>query len=256
MRFASLGSGSRGNATLVEQGDTLLMIDCGFSCAEVERRLARLDRRAEQVSAILVTHEHSDHIGGVARMARRYRIPVWMTAGTRAMQRDGEVPQLHCFNGHEAFTIGGLQVQPYPVPHDAREPCQFVFSNGATRLGVLTDAGSITEHMVRSLDGCDALLLECNHDPRMLADGPYPPRLKERVGGRLGHLSNGQAAELLQRMDRGRLQHLVAAHLSDKNNTPELALAALQAVVGADADWLCIADQAQGFGWRELCGHY
>ncbi len=250
MRFASLGSGSRGNATLVEQGDTLLMIDCGFSCVEVERRLQRLDRTAEQISAILVTHEHTDHIGGVARLARKYRIPVWMTAGTCSMHRDGEVPQLHCFNGHEAFDIGDLEVHPFPVPHDAREPCQFVFSNGAARLGLLTDVGSITEHVVRSLDGCDALLLECNHDPRMLAAGPYPPRLKDRVGGHLGHLSNGQAAELLQRMDTRRLQHLVAAHLSDKNNTPELARAALQAVIGHDADWLCIADQQQGFGWR------
>jgi phosphoribosyl 1,2-cyclic phosphodiesterase len=252
MRFASLGSGSRGNATLVEQGDTLLMVDCGFSCVEVERRLQRLGRTADQLTAILVTHEHADHIGGVARLARRYQLPVWMTAGTAAMHRDGELPQQHRFNGHESFTIGELEIHPFPVPHDAREPCQFVFTDGARRLGILTDAGSITEHMVRSLEGCDALLLECNHDPRMLATGPYSPRLKARVGGHLGHLSNQQAAGLLQRLDCHRLQHLVAAHLSDKNNTPELARQALHAVTGGGDDGLCIADQEQGFGWREL----
>lgn len=252
MRFASLGSGSRGNATLVERGDTLLMVDCGFSCAEAERRLQRLGRSAAQLSAILVTHEHADHIGGVARLARRHRIPVWMTAGTAAMQRDGELPEQHGFNGHESFAIGELEIHPFPVPHDAREPCQFVFSDGAQRLGILTDAGSVTEHMVRSLDGCDALLLECNHDPHMLAMGPYSPHLKARVGGRLGHLSNPQAAALLVRLDSRRLQHLVAAHLSDKNNTPELARQALQAVTGGGDDGLVIADQAEGFGWREL----
>jgi phosphoribosyl 1,2-cyclic phosphodiesterase len=252
MRFASLGSGSRGNATLVEQGDTLLMVDCGFSCVEVERRLQRLGRTADQLTAILVTHEHADHIGGVARLARRYQLPVWMTAGTAAMHRDGELPQQHRFNGHESFTIGELEIHPFPVPHDAREPCQFVFTDGARRLGILTDAGSITEHMVRSLEGCDALLLECNHDPRMLATGPYSPRLKARVGGHLGHLSNQQAAGLLQRLDCHRLQHLVAAHLSDKNNTAELARQALHAVTGGGDDGLCIADQEQGFGWREL----
>lgn len=252
MRFASLGSGSRGNATLVEQGDTLLMVDCGFSCVEVERRLQRLGRTADQLTAILVTHEHADHLGGVARLARRHQLPVWMTAGTAAMHRDGDLPQQCRFNGHESFAIGELEIHPFPVPHDAREPCQFVFSDGAWRLGILTDAGCVTEHMVRSLDGCDALLLECNHDPRMLANGPYSPRLKARVGGPLGHLSNQQAAELLRRLDSRRLQHLVAAHLSDKNNTPELARQALRAVTGGGNDGLVIADQAEGFGWREL----
>lgn len=252
MRFASLGSGSRGNATLVEQGDTLLMIDCGFSCAEVERRMGRLGRRAADISAILVTHEHTDHIGGVARLVRRHSIPVWMTAGTSAMHRDGDLPRLNHFNGHQSFVIEDLEIHPFPVPHDAREPCQFVFSDGRVRLGLVTDTGCVTEHMVRSLDGCDALLLECNHDPGMLANGPYPPRLKARVGGRLGHLSNQQAAGLLQRMDCGRLRSLVAAHLSDKNNTPALARAALEAVIGPDCDWLCIADQERGFDWREV----
>lgn len=252
MRFASLGSGSRGNATLVEQGDTLLMIDCGFSCVEVERRMPRLGRTPQDISAILVTHEHADHISGVARLSRKYRIPVWMTAGTHAAHKHGEPAELHGFNAHQRFAIRDVEVHPFPVPHDAREPSQFVFSNGATRVGLLTDTGSLTEHLVNSLDGCDALVLECNHDPQLLATGPYPLALQERVGGRLGHLSNQQAAELLRRVDTDRLQHLVAAHLSDKNNRPELALHALMAATGAAPDDISIADQATGFGWKTL----
>lgn len=252
MRFSSLGSGSRGNATLVEQGDTLLMIDCGFSTVEVERRLERLEKTAAQITAILVTHEHSDHIAGVARLARKYDIPVWMTAGTCRMHKDGEIPRLKQFNSHAAFSIDAIDVFPFPVPHDACEPCQFVFSNGKSRLGVLTDTGSLTEHIVRSLADCDGLLLECNHDPQMLANGPYPASLKARVGGRLGHLNNQQAADLLAQLDVERLQHLVVAHISDKNNTPDLARRALVDATGIDADGIHVADQDAGFCWREI----
>lgn len=252
MRFASLGSGSRGNATLVEAGATRVLIDCGFSCTETERRLGRLSLRAQDLGAILVTHEHSDHISGVARLSRRYGIPVWMTAGTEAMHQGGELAAWHCFSGHESFTVGELEIQPFPVPHDAREPCQFVLSDGAVRFGVLTDTGSITAHMLRALEGLDALFLECNHDAGMLARGPYPPRLKERVGGRLGHLSNEQAAEILNKIDISRLQHLVAAHVSDKNNLPALVREALAAALGCSAEEICIADQDDGTPWHSI----
>lgn len=252
LRFASLGSGSRGNATLVEAGDTCVMVDCGFSVSETRRRLARLCKAPEDIAAILVTHEHSDHIGGVAAFARRYGTPVWMTAGTSVMHADTDVPCLDWFTGHEAFAIGDLQVAPFTVPHDAREPCQFVFGDGAARLGVLTDTGCITAHIREMLDGCDALLLECNHDAAMLAAGPYPPALKRRVGGRLGHLSNAQAAELLAALDTGALRHVVAAHLSDKNNRPELARAALADALCCGQDWIGIADQAVGLDWRQV----
>ncbi len=251
MRFASLGSGSRGNATLVESGDTCVLIDCGFSVAEMERRLTRLEREPTDISAVLVTHEHADHISGVARLARRYGMPVWMTAGTRAAHKGGEIPDLRVFSTHQNFRIGTLEVQPFPVPHDAREPSQFVFHDGRWRLGVLTDTGSITEHIVRSLDGCDALLLECNHDTQMLAVGPYPPSLKARVGGRLGHLNNQQAAGLLDAIDTGRLQQLVVAHISEKNNRPALALDALCGVLGWSEEAVTVACQDTGFGWCE-----
>lgn len=252
MRFASLGSGSRGNATLVEAGATRLLVDCGFSCIEVEKRLARLGCEAAQLDAILVTHEHSDHIGGVERLARKYGLGAWMTPGTAAAARIGDPAVVRHFSSHEPFAIGDLEIHPLPVPHDAREPCQFVFSDGRCRTGLLTDVGSITSHMLRSLQALDALVLECNHDPRMLADGPYPPRLKARVGGDYGHLSNAQAAGLLGRLDLGRLQHLVAAHLSEKNNRPALARAALAPVLGCREAEVEVAGQDSGFGWREL----
>lgn len=252
LRFSSLGSGSRGNATLVEAGTTCVMIDCGFSCAQAQKRLTRLGVDPDDIDAILVTHEHSDHISGVARFSRRWGTPVWMTSGTRAMHRDGELAELVTFSSHNGFSIGDLQVRPFPVPHDAREPTQFVFDDGRHRLGVLTDTGSITAHIVAALDGIDALLLETNHDPQMLADGPYPLSLQRRVGGDFGHLSNAQAASLLERIDTGRLQHLLAAHISEKNNSRHLACDALAAVLGCRQSDIEVAHQQNGFSWRQL----
>lgn len=249
MQFASLGSGSGGNATLIEAGATCLLVDCGFSCIEIERRMARLEREPAQLAAILVTHEHADHIGGVERLARKYGLAVWMTAGTAAASRFGDPSVIRDFSSHEPFAIGDLEVHPLPVPHDAREPCQFVFSDGRRRTGLLTDAGSITEHMVSSLQRLDALILECNHDPAMLQNGPYPPHLKARVGGHYGHLSNQQAAGLLARIDTDHLQYLLAAHLSEKNNRPELAREALSSVLNCHSSDIEVAGQDAGSGW-------
>ncbi len=252
MRFASLGSGSKGNATLIQEGETCLLVDSGFSLRELERRLARFGLSGGQITAVLVTHEHGDHIGGVGPLARKHGMPVWTTRGTMAGSRLGRLPDWRPIDVHEPLAIGDLAVQAYPVPHDAREPCQFVFGNGDVRLGLLTDAGGITTHIVEQLDGVAALILECNHDETLLAEGPYPPALKARVGGRFGHLSNAQAAELLTRIDTGALQHVIAAHLSEQNNTERHARAALSAALGCHADWIGVADQINGFGWREL----
>lgn len=252
MRFASLGSGSKGNATLVEVGDTCLLIDCGFSCQETEKRLCGLALQPADVTAILVTHEHSDHISGVGSFSRRHGLPVWMTAGTEAAHKGGKLAEWHCFNAHQRFTIGDVLIQPFPVPHDAREPCQFVFSDGVRRLGLLTDTGSVTPHIVRALDRLDALILECNHDPELLAGGSYPWHLKKRVGGRLGHLSNQQAADLLSRIDTGRLQHLIAAHLSENNNRVHLVRELLSAVAACRHAEIMVADQPGGMPWKTL----
>lgn len=253
MRFALLGSGSEGNALVVQVGQTRVLLDCGFSLTETISRLARLDLQAKDLSGIVVTHEHGDHISGVARLARKFDLPVWLTHGTLRTQNPtfAELPVTE-INPHQPFSIGEVRVQPYPVPHDAAEPVQYVFSDGMRRLGVLTDAGSSTPHIEATLSSCHALVLECNHDARMLADGDYPYSLKQRVGGRYGHLSNADAAVLLKRLDTGRLQHIVAAHLSSKNNLAELAMEALSGALGCAPGQIAIATQEQGLDWREI----
>lgn len=251
-RFAYLGSGSRGNAALVSTGETVLMLDCGFSVSEVEKRMSSLQIEATQLTGLLVTHEHGDHLNGVARVARRYNLPVWMTRGTYRVWKDRNVPQVEFFHAHESFTIGDVTVHPYPVPHDACEPCQFVFEHQGRRLGVLSDSGRITAHICEQLDSCHALLVECNHDPEMLRVGPYAPSLKARVGGPLGHLSNEQAAELLGNIDTSQLQHLVIAHMSETNNTPDLARNAVIGALGHDPEWLEVAPQDEVMGWKEI----
>jgi phosphoribosyl 1,2-cyclic phosphodiesterase len=254
MRFACLGSGSRGNALVVEQDGTCLMLDCGYAVRETERRLARLDLEPDRLAGILVTHEHSDHIAGVYKFARKHRLPIWLTHGTLKglPGRASDLPQVKVIDSHSRFAVGALQVLPFPVPHDAREPAHFVFSNGAHRLGVLTDTGTSTSHIEDMLSGCDALVLECNHDLDMLMNGEYPAALKARVAGRYGHLDNSSSAGLLAALDRSRLQHLIAAHLSQHNNTPELARQALAQVMGCAPQWIGVADQEEGFGWRDI----
>ena len=256
MRFASLGSGSAGNALVVEVKQTRLMLDCGFSVKETIARLARLSLAPESLSGIVITHEHDDHAGGAFKFAAKYKIPVWLTYGTlkmvaRYMPNQHDL-QLNVIDSHYAFEIADIQVQPYPVPHDAREPIQCVFSDGKYKLGVLTDVGRTTPHIEEKLSACQALVLECNHDAGMLQGGPYSWSLKNRVGGDLGHLENMASANLLSKLDNSQLQHLVAAHLSAKNNTPKLAKAALAKVLGCEDDWVGIADQLLGFDWREI----
>jgi phosphoribosyl 1,2-cyclic phosphodiesterase len=257
MRFASLGSGSEGNALIVEahggSTTTRVLLDCGFSAKELERRLARLECGVEQLDAILITHEHSDHIGGALTVARKWSVPIYTSWGTaRAVGADQADVDLHVLWGDETVAIGDLTVCPYTVPHDAREPLQFVFSDGAVRLGVLTDVGTSTPHIMTMLNGCDGLVLECNHDVDMLAASRYPQSLKARIGGSHGHLSNAAAAGILSSLDRTRLKHVVAAHLSQQNNSPELARSALAAVLGAAAEDVVVASQDDGFAWLAL----
>ena len=254
MRFASLGSGSEGNGLVVEAGGSRLLIDCGFGVRDAAARLARLGIEPGSLSAILVTHEHADHVGGVPAFAARHGVPVWLTFGTLDVvgERFARTERVYGFDSHDAFAIGDLEVWPFPVPHDAREPVQFVVGDGQHRLGVLTDLGVSTPHVEASLSGCDALVLECNHDAGMLADGDYPYPLKQRIAGRLGHLDNEAAAALLASLDTSRLRHVVAAHLSQQNNTPERARAALARALNCTPDWIGIADQVDGFGWRDI----
>ena len=257
MRFASLGSGSEGNGLVVEAGGTRLLVDCGFSPRETSRRLSRIGLDPADLAGILVTHEHSDHAAGVWGLARRCGLPVWITHGTFAALRESGADidastEVRFIHGEAGFAVGELEVFPFTVPHDAREPVQYVVSNGARRLGVLTDTGCSTPHIEEVLSGCEALVLEANHDLDMLMGGEYPPALKARVAGRLGHLDNATAAGILAAIDTSRLQHVIAAHLSQKNNTPERARAAFSAALSCEQRLITAASQDEGFGWMEI----
>lgn len=254
MRFCSLGSGSTGNATLVEAGATRLLIDCGFTQKELSLRLGRLGLDPSGLTALFITHEHGDHVGCALSLARRHRLPLWMSRGTwraiGAPELDDDL--LHFVSDGAPVAVGDLELSPYTVPHDAAEPLQLSCTDGQRRLGVLTDAGSITAHLLGALRGCDALLLECNHDRDLLANSSYPASLKARVGGRLGHLANDTAAEVLAACRHAGLRHVVAAHLSQQNNRPDLAAAALAGAVGAEADDIVVASARKGFDWLDL----
>jgi len=218
MGFASLGSGSKGNATLVRAGDACLLVDCGFSARELERRLALVQLDGSQLSGVLVTHEHGDHIKGVWTLARRNKLPVYMTGGTAKVASAPADIDLHLITPQQNFQVGGVDVLPVAVPHDAREPVQFVFNYAGLKLGVLTDLGHISSHVRECYQQCDGLLVEANHDSIMLADGPYPHSLKQRVGGDWGHLNNAQTAQLLNDLEPRSLQTLLVGHISQQNN--------------------------------------
>ena len=253
MRFASIGSGSQGNGTLIDNGSGgVLLLDCGFSAREARNRLAEKSLQPTDLAAILVTHEHGDHCRGVATLANALRLPVYCTWGTYQTALSGRLDDtlFHRIEADECFSLADITVQAVAVPHDAREPCQFVFSSMGNRLGVLSDVGSITHAMITAYQNCDALMLECNHDLHMLASGSYPAQLKRRVAGHYGHFENRQAAEFLSQVANHRLQYLVATHISQKNNTPQLALQMLGQTEGA---WrISAATQESGFDWIQL----
>lgn len=251
MRLVSLGSGSKGNATLVESADACLLVDCGFSLVELTRRMAAVGRHPDQLTAVLLTHEHSDHCRGVAVLGRRYQLPLYMTAGTARAAQLGDQTSLEVIDSHCDFQVGGIAVTPVPVPHDAREPVQFVFRHQRKALGVLTDLGSVTVHVVESYSDCDGLLLEANHDLEMLAQGPYPYTLKQRVGSDWGHLNNGQAARLLEAMGTERLQGIVIGHMSEQNNRLDQVRAEIEPLLEA-VPAVQYAQQRGGGDWLNV----
>lgn len=245
MGIASLGSGSRGNGTLVAIGDAVFLVDCGFNLKQTEQRLARLQLSPGDLTAILVSHEHSDHIAGVAALSHRYQIPVHASFGT--LKNGPQEFTCNAFDGDVPFELAGVRVNPVVVPHDAREPTQFVFEHDGMRVGVLSDLGCVTGHVVDQFSDCDYLLLEANHDRSMLDRGSYPPALKRRVGGDLGHLSNTQAFELLHRIVHPGL-HVVIGHISEQNNDVGI-VSALFAQLEPQLASLHIATQREGQGW-------
>lgn len=257
LRACSLGSGSGGNALVVEARDgttvTRVLVDNGFNLKQLGRRLERVGLSLHDIDAVLVTHEHSDHVGGVVRFACRAGIPVFCSEGTAraARLREQGVEWRELVSGVRQ-ELGPLVIDPYEVPHDASEPLQFVFGDGGRWLGLLTDAGEPTALIVAALRRVDALVLECNHDEHMLRTGPYAAFLKARIAGRRGHLSNAQAAALLRQLDCARLQWVAAAHLSAQNNTRDLACLAIAAALGCNGTEVAVADQDDGLGWRAV----
>jgi phosphoribosyl 1,2-cyclic phosphodiesterase len=259
LRFASLASGSRGNCLVAEARDlangTRVLIDCGLNLRDTERRLARLGLEPGDVDAILVTHEHGDHAGCVFDFAAAHNTLVVLTYGTlRALRAEGKMHdgiRVQLIRGEQKVAIGAIEVSPFTVPHDAAEPVQYVVSDGASKLGVLTDIGISTRHVEQVLSGLDALVLECNYDRDLLWNGGYPRWLKERIAGPFGHLDNQHSARLLAALDRSKLKHIIGAHLSQQNNKPEIARHALAAAIGCAPGWIQLATQEDGFDWRE-----
>ncbi|MFM2239444.1 MAG: hypothetical protein RJA69_818 [Pseudomonadota bacterium] len=260
LRIRNLASGSAGNATLVEargsQHTTRLLIDCGVRPAELERRLQRCDLAIADLDAVFITHEHSDHVGHARTLAERHAIPLWMSDGTRlacaahtwALQPE----QLQLARDGQAIIIQDLCLHPFTVPHDAREPLQLRCTDGDRVLGVVTDLGHVSRHVVESLQACHALFLETNHDPDRVRQSSYPDFLKRRILGDQGHLSNAQAAELLAQLLHDHLRTVIAAHLSERNNAPEQAQAALSHVLGCAPHEVPVAHQADGSGWFDV----
>ena len=260
LRIRNLASGSAGNATLVEargsQHTTRLLIDCGVRPAELERRLQRCDLSVTDLDAVFITHEHSDHVGHARTIVERHGIPLWMSDGTRracdAHTWNLQPGQLGLARDGEPLDILDLRLLPFTVPHDAQEPLQLCCTDGARRLGVVTDLGHVSRHVVESLQNCHALFLETNHEPDWVQRSSYPEFLKRRILGDQGHLSNTQAAELLAQVQHAALRTVMAAHLSERNNHPDRARAALAGVLGCAPLEIPVADPVDGSAWFDV----
>src|SRR3984893_18562836 len=227
-----LASGSRGNTAIVESSSVRILVDAGISCRETFKRLKSLGRNPRDISAILITHEHSDHVYGLATLAKKLDVPVFMTGAThqtwaRALRDDsGELPKmakLELFSAGRSFQIGDITVTPFTIPHNAADPVGFTFRAEGTKIGIATDLGYMPPSVRDQLRGCDVLMIESNHDLEMLRDGPYPWSVKQRVMSRVGHLSNEAVSDFLEKNYDGNASYVVLAHLSECNNLPELA---------------------------------
>lgn len=256
LRFRSLASGSSGNATLIEASDglhhTRVLVDCGLGLRQLLARLAVEGLGPADLDGIFITHEHGDHIGCAPMLVARYGVPLWTSAGTAQYAAfAGLESALNLVRDGQLFAIGGIQFHPFTVPHDAREPLQLRCTDGDRVLGLMTDIGHVTGHALAALAGCHALVLESNHDVELLAQSRYPDFLKRRVGGQHGHLSNVQAAAALGALRHDRLNTVVAAHLSERNNRPDLVTRAFAAVLGCGEADVLLAER-HGRGWLDV----
>jgi phosphoribosyl 1,2-cyclic phosphodiesterase len=232
-----LGSGSSGNCTFLSTSRARILVDAGFSCREITKRLAGIGERPESLHGILITHEHSDHIGGLARLSKKHGIPVYVSARTRAaLPPTTELPAVETIEPGKSFVIEDLTVEPFTIPHDAVDPVAFRFAAEGLRMAVATDLGYLPENVKHHLAGCHLMVIESNHDIEMLRNGPYPWYVKERVWSRTGHLSNKALCDFLRQEYDGAAQVMVLAHLSEHNNHPQIArMEAAAALEGASA---------------------
>jgi phosphoribosyl 1,2-cyclic phosphodiesterase len=257
MRLKNLGSGSGGNATLIHADGhpgECLMVDCGMGIRELERRVEAAGKQPQDIRGIFITHEHGDHAGCAESWSRKYDCPVLLSRGTWHGLKDPQFGGgMQFVRDGEHYPFHGLDLRPFTVPHDAREPLQLRIADRDVHLGILTDLGHVTPHVIESLLGVHTLILECNHDPDMLRTGRYPPSLKKRVGGDWGHLTNAQAGAVLQRVWHRSMHQLIAAHLSEANNTPELVLNTLVQALPEDHDTtLIVAAPDTGTDWIDV----
>ena len=257
LKFKNLGSGSTGNASVIEAQcglqTTRILIDCGLGLKELERRLIQAELELTDLDALFITHEHADHVGHTRRVAGALGIPVWMSQGTwlacNGLDWGLDSSQINIARDTQIINIGSIEITPFTVPHDAREPLQVKLSDGSVSMGLLTDLGHISSHVLSHLKGCNALLMETNHDTQMLRNSGYPQFLKDRISGPLGHLSNDSACELARKLNHTGLGHVVAAHLSERNNSPEIVLECLSKALGRSQDEVWVASPVTGSAW-------
>jgi phosphoribosyl 1,2-cyclic phosphodiesterase len=257
LRFCSLGSGSAGNATLLEtsQGGvtTRLLIDCGMPFKHLDERLTRRGLAFADLDAVFVTHEHSDHVGCARQLALQEKLPLRMSRGTYAAIGSPDLGDCIQFaRDGELIALKDLCIAPFTVAHDAKEPLQLTVTNGDKRFGLLTDLGHASAYVVQQMKNLDAVVLEFNHDEAMLQASKYPPFLKQRIAGDYGHLSNQQSVNLLEAISHKGLRHVVAAHLSEQNNKPELVRALMATALQGLNCTFSAADAESGFDWIEI----
>lgn len=237
-----LASGSRGNTALVSSSNTRILVDAGISCKETFKRMKALGDDPHAITAILISHEHSDHVYGLLVLARKLNVPVFMTAATKhawfraVRDENGEYPEmnkLELFSSGRSFQIGDIAVMPFTVPHDAADPVAFTFRAEGVKVGFVTDLGYLPPNVCDHLRGCEVLVMESNHDVEMLRGGPYPWSVKQRVGSRVGHLSNDDLADFLSNDYDGDAAYVVLAHLSEQNNHPEIARGTAEKALGS-----------------------
>lgn len=257
MRFSVLASGSGGNACYIETDHSRILIDAGLSCRELVRRLEILEVKPVHLDALVITHEHLDHIRSAGPISRRFNIPVYINDPTMEKMKEG----MGSIAGHVSFVTGrtlevkDIVIETFTKCHDAADPVGLVISSNGSRLGIITDVGRSTRLLEDRLRGCSALIIEFNHDEVMLEQGPYPLYLKRRIRGPEGHLSNREAGELLKALTHNELRHVVLAHLSDKNNLPEKAMCAASDILkecGMEDIEILVSSQHQPIPMREI----